>query len=157
MMNVPILVQREQNGIVTGDLGNIDFVAPFELTVGRNPKCDLHLESQDVSRRHARLCLGPEGYVLEDMSNNGTLTYQGDVLRRGHQTFAYGTHFTIGPFRLTIGRPGQSERPFPAGPPSNEPTPPRGVRSPSIAPLHATGPRQAGCAVSIFSGRALAR
>jgi len=126
-MNVPIFVQREQDGVVLGDLGSLDFVAPFEFMLGRNPSCELHLDSTDVSRRHARVALGPDGYVIEDLSNNGTLLHTGGILRRQQSAFAYGTHFTIGPFRVTIGRPGQSERPFPI---AEEATPPRGTPVP---------------------------
>jgi pilus assembly protein CpaF len=111
MMNVPIYVQRQANGVVLDNVGNVDFLAPHELTLGRNVGCDLQLDSDEVSRRHARVMLGPEGYVIEDLSNNGTVTHTGDILLRGHGAFAYGTHFTIGPFRVTVGRPGQSERP----------------------------------------------
>ena len=49
-MNVPIFVQREQEGVVLGDLGSIDFEAPFEFMLGRNPSCELHLDANDVSR-----------------------------------------------------------------------------------------------------------
>jgi pilus assembly protein CpaF len=110
-MNVPIFVQREQDGVVLGDLGSIDFEAPFEFMLGRNPTCELHLDANDVSRRHARVCLGPDGYLIEDLSNNGTLTCTGGILRRQHGQFAYGTHFTVGPFRVTVGRPGQTDAP----------------------------------------------
>src|SRR5512143_1376983 len=103
MMNVPIFVQHEANGVIVGDVGTAEFVAPLELLLGRNPSCDLHLPSDEVSRRHARVSLGPDGYVIEDLSNNGTRTYTGDVLLRRGDAFAYGTHFTIGPFRVTVG------------------------------------------------------
>jgi pilus assembly protein CpaF len=123
-MNVPIFVQRQANGVVVDDIGNLDVVAPHELMLGRNAACDVRLDSNEVSRQHARVSLGPDGYVIEDLSNNGTLTCMGDVLCRDHGAFPYGTHFTIGPFRVTVGRPGQSERP----PPMNEDrTPPRGT------------------------------
>ena len=132
MMNVPIYVQRQTNGVVLDNVGNIDVVAPFDLMLGRNPACDLQLDSNEVSRQHARVSLGPDGYIIEDLSNNGTLTYTGDILCRGYLAFPYGTHFTIGPFRVTVGRPGQSERPFPIG---DEATPARGTPLPAPAAL----------------------
>jgi pilus assembly protein CpaF len=130
MMNVPIFVQRQANGAVLDNVGNIDVVAPFELMLGRNPTCDLQLDSNEVSRRHARVSLGPEGYVIEDLSNNGTLTHTGDVLCKDHGAFPYGTHFTIGPFRVTVGRPGQSDRPMPL---VDDATPARGTPIPTRA------------------------
>ncbi len=111
MMNVPIFVQRQIDGPELDNVGNLDVVAPFELMLGRNPACDVRLDSNEVSRRHARVVLGSEGYVIEDLSNNGTLTQSGDVLCREHRSYPYGTHFTIGPFRITVGRQGQSDRP----------------------------------------------
>jgi len=123
-MNVPIFVQRHSKGVVVLDIGKLDVVAPLELMLGRNSACDLQLDSDEVSRRHARVSLGPDGYVIEDLSNNGTLTYTGNVLCRDQRAFPYGTHFTIGPFRVTVGRAGQSERSLPV---CDDATPPRGM------------------------------
>src|SRR5262249_40301397 len=60
---------------------------------------------------------------------------------RRHANFAYGTHFTIGPYRVTVGRPGQSERPMLA---ADEVTPPRGtpVPIPSRTPVSAIRAQQ---------------
>ena len=141
MMSVAIFVQRQVDGVVLDNVGNLDIMAPQELTLGRNPGCDLRLDSNEVSRRHARVSLGADGYVIEDLSNNGTLTHTGDILCRGHGTFPYGTHFTIGPYRITVGRPGQSSRPPPA---SDYPTVamamPMPVPTPTPSPVPATAP-----------------
>jgi len=49
------------------DLGN------NELTIGRDISNDIVISDVEVSRKHARLLLQPDGYVLEDMgSTNGT-------------------------------------------------------------------------------------
>ncbi|HEY8078748.1 MAG TPA: ATPase, T2SS/T4P/T4SS family [Labilithrix sp.] len=128
-MAVPILVQHEENGRVVGDIGSGEYPSAIAITLGRNPSCDLHLPSNEVSRQHARVRLGPDGYVIEDLSNNGTLTCDGSVLRRHRAGFVYGTHFTIGPYRVTVGRPGQSERPMPV---AEEVTPPRGTPLPPV-------------------------
>jgi len=136
-MNVPIYVQRQANGVVVDNVGNVEVMAPFELMLGRNPSCDLQLDSTEVSRRHARVLLGAEGYVIEDLSNNGTLTHTGDTLLRSHMAFAYGTHFTIGPFRVTVGRPGQSERPTAAQAPLRAVTP---LSVPAIPAVPSHGP-----------------
>ncbi len=131
---VPIRVQRESNGVVLADVSSMECAPSSELLLGRNAQCDLRLDSNEVSRRHARVSLKRDGYVIEDLSNNGTLTCNGDILRRRQGSFAYGTHFFIGPFRVTVGRPGQSERPGPV----DERTPPRGTTRPSgIAPIPA--------------------
>ena len=44
-----------------------------EFIIGRSPGCDLVVADRQISRKHARLVRGPEGYVLEDLgSKNGT-------------------------------------------------------------------------------------
>lgn len=41
------------------------------LWIGRDAGCDVVVSSRDVSRRHARIELEPDGYVLRDVSMNG--------------------------------------------------------------------------------------
>jgi serine phosphatase RsbU (regulator of sigma subunit) len=44
-----------------------------EITLGRLPECDIQLQSNMVSRRHARVIRDGQGFVLEDLgSGNGT-------------------------------------------------------------------------------------
>ncbi|QDT38330.1 SpoIIE family protein phosphatase [Stratiformator vulcanicus] len=51
---------------------------PYELTatetyIGRHPECEIHLNSNMVSRKHARVLPGTESVVIEDLgSGNGT-------------------------------------------------------------------------------------
>ena len=70
------------------------------LVFGRDAACDVVIESTDVSRRHAFIKNGPEGYVLEDTSANGALVNgvpidrrlvlkRGDVLRFGPVDFRF--------------------------------------------------------------------
>jgi pSer/pThr/pTyr-binding forkhead associated (FHA) protein len=70
------------------------------LVFGRDAACDVVIESTDVSRRHAFIALGPEGYGLEDTSANGVLVNgarisgrhalaRGDVLRFGTAEFRF--------------------------------------------------------------------
>jgi hypothetical protein len=65
------------------------------LAIGRLADCDLVLDGDEVSRRHARLVVTPEGPVLVDRSRFGTvlngeqivgptLVRLGDVMRIGH-------------------------------------------------------------------------
>jgi pSer/pThr/pTyr-binding forkhead associated (FHA) protein len=48
-------------------------VRPDGLTIGREPGCDIVIPAGEVSRRHARIELRSDGYVLVDMSTNGVL------------------------------------------------------------------------------------
>jgi pSer/pThr/pTyr-binding forkhead associated (FHA) protein len=70
------------------------------VVIGRSPECDLRLQHQSVSRRHARLLLTDGDWFLSDLrSTNGTLVNgkrisnrwlkSGDLVRIG----AYGLRF----------------------------------------------------------------
>ena len=70
------------------------------LTLGRDAGCDVVVASPEVSRRHAELAAGPEGYVLTDLSTNGVFVNgqrinksqmlgRGDVLRVGTEEFRF--------------------------------------------------------------------
>jgi pSer/pThr/pTyr-binding forkhead associated (FHA) protein len=48
-------------------------VRPDGLTIGREPGCDIVIAAGEVSRRHARIELRSDGYVLFDLSTNGVL------------------------------------------------------------------------------------
>jgi diguanylate cyclase (GGDEF)-like protein len=74
--------------------GRVFALSPAQLTIGRNPRADLHLPEDGVSRKHARICWIDGRYVLEDLaSQNGTFVSgqpvsvlelrQGDVIRIG--------------------------------------------------------------------------
>ncbi len=55
-------------------VGKMFRVKPGEMLIGRSSACDIFLEDDGVSRKHAQLVCGPEGaVVLRDMgSTNGT-------------------------------------------------------------------------------------
>jgi eukaryotic-like serine/threonine-protein kinase len=48
-------------------------IGPGEYFIGCDPSCQLHLEDDSVSHKHARLCFDGERFVVEDLgSTNGT-------------------------------------------------------------------------------------
>ena len=56
-----------------------DFSDP-EITLGRDPHCDVYLENETVSARHARLSYHHGQWWLEDLkSTNGTTLNGGEV------------------------------------------------------------------------------
>ncbi|MGH7621842.1 MAG: FHA domain-containing protein, partial [Gemmatimonadaceae bacterium] len=70
------------------------------LVFGRDPTCDVVIGSTNVSRKHASLSAGPEGYLLRDTSTNGVLVNgepasspallgRGDVLTIGDEQFRF--------------------------------------------------------------------
>jgi len=69
-----------------------------EVTLGRDPACDVVLPSEDVSRRHARVVPEEGGHLLVDLdSTNGTHVNGWKVARR---RLAGGDRVQIGPFTL---------------------------------------------------------
>jgi pSer/pThr/pTyr-binding forkhead associated (FHA) protein len=75
-------------------------VGPNPLVFGRDAGSDVVVGGNDVSRRHAEIQSSPEGYVLMDVSVNGTyvngervgrryLLARADVIRIGHDEFRF--------------------------------------------------------------------
>jgi predicted component of type VI protein secretion system len=61
------------------------------ITLGRAPDCDVVLEGRLISRQHARISHGEQGYLLEDLGSHNGTTANGQpvtspwVLRDGDQ------------------------------------------------------------------------
>jgi hypothetical protein len=69
-------------------------------TIGRHPKCEIELPFTEVSRRHAEISLGPDGFRIVDLnSNNGVyvngkkvkeqLLADGDLIQLGTQNLRF--------------------------------------------------------------------
>lgn len=71
---VPVKVgpRARSNGRVVSLIDGREYAVHNEgLWIGRDAGCDIVVGSRDVSRRHARIELEPDGYVLHDVSMNG--------------------------------------------------------------------------------------
>ncbi len=76
-----------------------DLAAHDTLTIGRDPACDLTLDSPLVSRHHARLERAGPTHILIDLgSTNGTYV---NSQRIDRQALRVGDIVQIGPYRLT--------------------------------------------------------
>jgi hypothetical protein len=75
-------------------------ILPSGLVIGRDPDSDLVVSGMEVSRRHAILRRSVRGYVLTDVSRNGTyvngrradgsvVVRVGDVIRIGEEEFRF--------------------------------------------------------------------
>ena len=51
--------------------GIVHEIPPEGLVIGRDPECDIVLDSPEVSRRHARVAAAGGGYTITDESTNG--------------------------------------------------------------------------------------
>src|SRR6185312_15638508 len=82
------------------------------LVVGRDPTCDVVVPTGEVSRKHAVVTVGPDGYVVTDISANGLSVNgqrvasscrleRGDVLKIGPEEFRF--HADVAPARPVLG------------------------------------------------------
>ena len=72
-----------------------------EVSIGRDPTCDICLDNTGISRQHARIQRTPGGYIVEDLgSANGTFLNEQPVKRDfiGHDDVVQ-----IGKFAMWIG------------------------------------------------------
>ena len=60
--------------LLTGPSAGRRFEVVTEVTIGRSPSCEIQIDDDKVSRRHARIVIDGSSAVLEDLgSKNGTL------------------------------------------------------------------------------------
>jgi pSer/pThr/pTyr-binding forkhead associated (FHA) protein len=69
------------------------------ITVGRSPDCEIFLDDVTVSRKHATLVKGGDGFAIEDAGSlNGTFVNRRRVERHELEN---GDELQIGKYRLT--------------------------------------------------------
>jgi len=54
------------------------------MHVGRDPSCEIHIDSRYVSRRHARVRRVDDGFVIEDAQSTNGLRINGATVREPH-------------------------------------------------------------------------
>lgn len=97
-VSVPPLVHRHVLVQMDGsDVGKVHALSEKqEFSIGRRNDCDLVLEDEGVSRRHARITFEDGAYVVEDLdSANGTVVRGGRV---GRHRLKDGDVLQFGPF-----------------------------------------------------------
>ncbi len=70
-------------------------VPPGGGTVGRSRECDVVLEDAGISRRHAELRPGPEGWTVQDLGSTNGVRVNG-VPVRGAQPLRSGDRVELG-------------------------------------------------------------
>lgn len=74
---------RAEKLVVVREDGTSIEVAKERFVIGRGRHCDLVLDSSKVSREHAALVRGPDGWLIEDLgSSNGTWHERTRVTRK---------------------------------------------------------------------------
>lgn len=72
-----------------------------EFVIGRAPACQLCIDDPVVSRRHARILMGPEGATLEDMGSRNGLFLNGAPVR-APIPLARGDKIRIGEIEMSL-------------------------------------------------------
>ncbi len=86
--------------IVDGKEEKVFSLRPETNTIGRHPRCEIELPFTEISRRHAEITLGPDGFRIVDLnSNNGVyvngkkineqLLADGDLIQLGTQNLRF--------------------------------------------------------------------
>src|SRR3984893_12279229 len=106
------------------------------LVFGRDASCDVVIPSSEVSRRHAEIVAGDNGYVVTDMSTNGLFVNgnrvegmqilgRGDTLRIGNEDFRFYADVAAAAGVPALGTPGvRAPAPRATAPPAAPPAAP---------------------------------
>jgi pSer/pThr/pTyr-binding forkhead associated (FHA) protein len=92
------------------------------IIIGRDDGADVLIDNPSVSRRHAEIRLGDDGWVVEDLgSSNGTFIRGAKI--KGPQSLALGDEIGFGKFSIVFGKSlGEGEHAAPAATPK-QPSP----------------------------------
>ena len=85
-----LLVGEDKRTVITGD----------QFVIGRSRECDLVLDDPNVSRRHAELRRGDDGWVVQDLGSTNGIKLNGKRSRGGRLN--PGDEITLGVSRLTF-------------------------------------------------------
>jgi hypothetical protein len=92
--------------VVVGDDSHAVVLSGNRLVVGRLEECDIRLDDQNASRRHAAFVRDGEGWAIEDLgSTNGTKLNGRRVV---HEPLRDGDTVTVGVTKLVYHGPGGS-------------------------------------------------
>jgi hypothetical protein len=80
--------------IVDGQEEKVFSLRPETNTIGRHPKSEIELPFTEVSRRHAEINLGPEGFRIVDLNSNNGVYVNGKKVKE--QVLADGDLIQIG-------------------------------------------------------------
>lgn len=94
-MALRLIIEDEEGATTIVPLGE------EEVTIGREPGNTIQLTEQNVSRQHARLTQGSEGWVIEDLDSYNGVKVNG-VLVEGSVSLNEGDVVQIGDYHLAL-------------------------------------------------------
>lgn len=132
--------------------GKIYPIMKTEVTIGRDPNAEILINDAEISRHHAVIKAGPEGYMIEDLgSTNGTIIngqrivgphilHEGEMINLGEHIalifeaqLDFDPDATLASARAAFPPPGTAPLMKPVLPPSNAPIP--AYHSPATSPV----------------------
>lgn len=84
--------------------GRVHELSYGEHVLGRGGGVDIHLDDADVSRRHARLSVAPDGVRVHDLGSKNGIYAQGARVE-GSAVVTHGQTLSIGELRMRINHP----------------------------------------------------
>lgn len=94
-MGLRLIIEDEEGATTIVPLGE------EEVTIGREPGNTIQLTEQNVSRQHAKLTQGSDGWVIEDLDSYNGIKVNG-VLVEGSVTLNEGDVVQIGDYHLAL-------------------------------------------------------
>jgi len=94
-MGLRLIIEDEEGATTIVPLGE------EEVTIGREPGNTIQLTEQNVSRQHAKLTQGPDGWIIEDLESYNGVKVNG-VLVEGSVTLNEGDVVQIGDYHLAL-------------------------------------------------------
>lgn len=134
-------------GMVNGRLvsltdGREYAIGAGRAVIGRDAECDVVVESKSVSRKHAEIMGTDKGYLLVDLSTNGT--YVNGEKIAGQRVLARADVIRVGDADLRF----YADPPKGGGPPAPQAAPPTPTPTPTPAPVPAPAPAPAPAAAA---------
>jgi DNA-binding response OmpR family regulator len=87
----------------SGGQGRLVHVDADSAVIGRDPECDVVLDSIFVSRFHARLQALDDGYEIQDLDSRNGVEIEGRLIDQSER-LSPGDAFSVGPFELQVVR-----------------------------------------------------
>jgi pilus assembly protein CpaF len=130
-----------------GTVENLAIPDAPQVVIGRDAGCHVVLPSPEVSRRHCRLDVTPQGVTITDTSANGTLVGNERVVQ-ATVALAPEVPFRVGPYVVRL-RGGQGRRPAPPSSAASSPAAPPAAPPPAVTqPRAPAAPQRAPASVA---------
>lgn len=85
-------------------VGRVHPVPYGEHLIGRDGQVGVRLDHEDISRRHARLRVSPEGATIEDLDSKNGVWVEGQRLREP-RSLGHDERFSLGKLELRLSHP----------------------------------------------------